>query len=218
MEKKELQVHRHRAGGTINSSLYLARMQAGIPADMVVDMIHMFSYKVDFQRDLHPGDKFEVYYDYYYTPEGQPAKYGYDQLCHADSRRQADPNVPLPGRSQRAAEYFDAKGESAKGMLMKTPVDGARISSGFGSRFHPILGLYPHAQGRGLRGAHRHAGDGGGRWHTQIHGLGQWLWQFRGDQSRQQLCHRLWPSLALCAGHASGRAGAPGRRSLPIAA
>ena len=37
-------------------------------------------------------------------------------------------------------EYFDTKGESAKGMLMKTPVDGARISSGFGSRFHPILG------------------------------------------------------------------------------
>jgi len=38
------------------------------------------------------------------------------------------------------AEYFDSKGESAKGLLMKTPVDGARISSGFGSRFHPILG------------------------------------------------------------------------------
>ena len=63
VEKKELQVHHHRAGGTIDSSLYLAAMQAGIPADVVVDLIHMFSYKVDFQRDLHPGDKFEVYYD-----------------------------------------------------------------------------------------------------------------------------------------------------------
>ena len=69
-------MHRHRAGGTIDSSLYLAAMQAGIPADVVVDMIRMFSYKVDFQRDLHPGDRFEVYYDYYYTPDGQPAKYG----------------------------------------------------------------------------------------------------------------------------------------------
>ena len=47
-------------------------------------------------------------------------------------RFQSDPNEP--------AEYFDTKGESAKGLLMKTPVDGARISSGFGSRFHPILG------------------------------------------------------------------------------
>ncbi|HEX4272469.1 MAG TPA: M23 family metallopeptidase [Rhizomicrobium sp.] len=140
MEKKELQVHRHRAGGTIDSSLYLAAMQARIPADVVVDLIHMFSYKVDFQRDLHPGDKFEVYYDYAYTPEGQPAKYGsisYAMLTLGGKqipmyRFQADPAEP--------PEYFDPKGESAKGMLMKTPVDGARISSGFGSRFHPILG------------------------------------------------------------------------------
>jgi murein DD-endopeptidase MepM/ murein hydrolase activator NlpD len=44
-----------------------------------------------------------------------------------------------PGGDE-AAEYYDAKGQSARGMLMKTPVDGARISSGFGSRFHPILG------------------------------------------------------------------------------
>jgi len=140
LEKKELQVHRHRAGGTIDSSLYLAAMQAGIPADVVVDMIRMFSYKVDFQRDLHPGDRFEVYYDYYYTPDGQPAKYGaisYAMMTLGGRqipmyRFQADPSEP--------PEYFDQKGESAKGMLMKTPVDGARISSGFGSRFHPILG------------------------------------------------------------------------------
>jgi murein DD-endopeptidase MepM/ murein hydrolase activator NlpD len=140
IEKKELQIHRHRAGGTIDSSLYLAAMQAGIPADVVVDMIHMFSYKVDFQRDLHSGDRFEVYYDYAYTPEGQPAKYGaisYAMLTLGGKqipmyRFQADPSEP--------PEYFDTKGESAKGMLMKTPVDGARISSGFGSRFHPILG------------------------------------------------------------------------------
>lgn len=138
--QKKLEVHRHRAGGTIDGSLYLTAMQAGIPADVVVDMIRMFSYKVDFQRDLHPGDKFEVFYDYYYTPEGQPAKYGsisYAMMTLAGRqipmyRFQPDPNEP--------PEYFDAKGESARGMLMKTPVDGARISSGFGSRFHPVLG------------------------------------------------------------------------------
>ena len=138
--KKELQVHHHRAGGSIDSSLYLAAMQAGIPADVVKDMILMFGYKVDFQRDVHPGDSYEVYYDYYYTPDGQPAKYGaisYAMMTLGGKqipmyRFQADPDEP--------AEYFDQKGESAKGMLMKTPVDGARISSGFGSRFHPILG------------------------------------------------------------------------------
>jgi murein DD-endopeptidase MepM/ murein hydrolase activator NlpD len=140
MVRKELQVHRHRAGATIDSSLYLAGMQAGIPADIVVEMIRMFSYKVDFQRDLHPGDGFEVYYDYYYTLEGQPAKTGDISFARMRLggrdvtlyRYQPDPDQP--------ADYFDPKGQSAKGMLMKTPVDGARISSGFGQRLHPILG------------------------------------------------------------------------------
>ena len=140
MTRKELAAHYHRAGATIDSSFYLAGMQAGIPADIVVELIRMFSYKVDFQRDLQPGDRFEVYYNYYYTPEGQPAKIGdiaYARLRLSGHdvtlyRYQPDPEEP--------ADYFDAKGQSAKGMLMKTPVDGARISSGFGRRFHPILG------------------------------------------------------------------------------
>ena len=137
---KQLVPHIHRAGATINSSLYLSAMQAGIPADVVVQMIHMFSYKVDFQRDIRPGDSFEVFYDYYYTPQGQPAKQGNISYAMmrlggreiALYRYQPDPNLP--------ADYFDAHGQSAKGMLMKTPVDGARITSGFGMRFHPVLG------------------------------------------------------------------------------
>ena len=138
--QKTLEAHVHRAGATIDSSLYLAAMQAGIPADVVVQMIHMFSYKVDFQRDLHPGDSFEVFYNYYYTPQGQPAKEGdisYAKMTLGGKdivlyRYQPDPNEP--------PDYFDARGQSVKGMLMKTPVDGARITSGFGMRFHPILG------------------------------------------------------------------------------
>ena len=138
--QKKLEAHYHHAGATIDSSLYLAAMQAGIPADVVVDMIHMFSYEVDFQRDIRPGDSFEVLYDYYYTPDGQPAKQG--EISYAVMklagrtvtlyRYQPNPNEP--------ADYFNAKGQSAKSMLMKTPVDGARISSGFGMRFHPVLG------------------------------------------------------------------------------
>ena len=137
---KQLEAHVHRAGATIDSSLYLAAMQAGIPAETVVEMIHMFSYKVDFQRDIRPGDSFEVFYDYYYTPDGRPAKQG--NISYAVMklggrqialyRYQPDPNEP--------PDYFDAQGQSAKGMLMRTPVDGARITSGFGMRFHPILG------------------------------------------------------------------------------
>ncbi|HEY1961561.1 MAG TPA: M23 family metallopeptidase [Rhizomicrobium sp.] len=136
---KTLQARYHRAGATVDSSLYLAAMQAGIPADVVVKMIHMFSYEVDFQRDLKPGNSFEVLYNYYYTPDGQPAKEGdisYAAL-HLAGRTIALYRYQAKGEP---AEYFDAQGQSAKSMLMKTPVDGARITSGFGMRFHPILG------------------------------------------------------------------------------
>ncbi|MBS0471931.1 MAG: peptidoglycan DD-metalloendopeptidase family protein [Proteobacteria bacterium] len=137
---KKLVEHTHRVGGKIDSSLYLAATQAGIPTDVTVAMIKMFSYKVDFQRDLRPGDSFEVYYSYYYTPDGQAAREGdidYAMMRtggheYAVYRYQPDP--------KQAPEYFDANGESLRGMLMKTPVDGARISSGFGMRYHPVLG------------------------------------------------------------------------------
>jgi murein DD-endopeptidase MepM/ murein hydrolase activator NlpD len=137
---KQLVSHVHRAGATIDGSLYLSAMRAGIPNNVLRDMITMFSYKVDFQRDVHPGDSFEVFYNYYYTPEGQPARQG--DISYAMMRLggkaitlyryQSDPKAP--------PEYFDATGQSLKSMLMKTPVDGARLTSGFGMRFHPVLG------------------------------------------------------------------------------
>jgi murein DD-endopeptidase MepM/ murein hydrolase activator NlpD len=137
---KQLAEHFHRAGARIDSSLYLAAMQAGIPAPVVVQMIHMFSYEVDFQRDLRPGNSFEVFYSFYYTPDGKPAKNG--EVSYA-SIHLGDRTVTLyryQPKGETTADYFNAKGQSAKSMLMKTPVDGARISSGFGMRFHPVLG------------------------------------------------------------------------------
>jgi murein DD-endopeptidase MepM/ murein hydrolase activator NlpD len=137
--QKKLEGRYQHAGGDIDSSLYLAAMQAGIPANIVVELIRVFSYDVDFQRDVHPGDSFEVFYNHFFTQDGQPAKPG-DIL---------EASMTLSGRTHTLyryesdnddIEYFDATGRSAKSMLMKTPVDGARISSVFGAREHPILG------------------------------------------------------------------------------
>ena len=137
--QRKLEGRYQHAGATIDSSLYLAAMQAGIPANLVVEIIRMFSYEVDFQRDVHQGDEFEVFFNRYFTDEGQPAKAG-DILAASmtlSGKKHLLYRFEMPGGE---AEYFDVNGQSAKAMLMKTPVDGARISSGFGQRSHPILG------------------------------------------------------------------------------
>jgi murein DD-endopeptidase MepM/ murein hydrolase activator NlpD len=105
----------------------------------VVELIRMFSYDVDFQRDVHPGDSFEVFFNRFFTPEGEPAKAG--DILAASMTLSGKKHLLYRFETQDGeAEYFDVNGQSAKAMLMKTPVDGARISSGFGARHHPILG------------------------------------------------------------------------------
>lgn len=136
---RKLEQRYEHAGATIDTSLYQAALQAGINSSLVAEIIHMFSYEVDFQRDVHAGDSFELFFNHYVTDDGQQAKPG-DILAAS---------LTLGGRTHLLyrfetqdgdVEYFNSNGESAKAMLMKTPVDGARISSGFGARLHPILG------------------------------------------------------------------------------
>jgi murein DD-endopeptidase MepM/ murein hydrolase activator NlpD len=136
--ERKLQAHYQHVGATIDSSLYLAAMQAGIPAGVVVEIIRMFSYEVDFQRDVHPGDEFEVFFNRFFTAEGQPVKVG--DILAASMTLSGKKHLLYRFEQGGEAEYFDVNGQSAKAMLMKTPVDGARISSGFGARHHPILG------------------------------------------------------------------------------
>jgi len=137
--QRKLESHYQHAGATIDSSLYLAATRAGIPAGVVVEIIRMFSYEVDFQRDVHSGDSFEVFFNRFFTPEGQPAKAG-DILAASMTISGKKHLLYRYEMANGDVEYFDVTGQSAKAMLMKTPVDGARISSTFGARRHPILG------------------------------------------------------------------------------
>lgn len=128
-----------RAKGTISSSLFLDADRAGVPPRIIVEMIRMFSYSVDFQREIRVGDKFDVYFDRKFDENGVPVMEGniaYASLTVGGKQHQLWRFKTKDG----VWDYFDGKGRSMKKFLMRTPIDGARISSGFGLRRHPVLG------------------------------------------------------------------------------
>jgi murein DD-endopeptidase MepM/ murein hydrolase activator NlpD len=127
------------ASGTIESSLSLAGQEAEVPANILITAIRAFSYDVDFQREIQKGDSFEFFYETYHDRDGNLAKSGkvlYAALTLSGKRREFY-NYEL---SDGTSDYFAPNGESVRKALMRTPVDGARLSSGFGMRKHPVLG------------------------------------------------------------------------------
>ncbi len=129
-----------RAGGTIDSSLYLAAVEAGIPDAVIVELIGMFSYDIDFQREIRKGDEFEVYYTRLYDPDGNAVKTGDIMFGSMTVQGKQKGYYRYTTPDDKIADYYDDKGQSAKKFLMRTPVNGARISSQFGRRKHPVLG------------------------------------------------------------------------------
>ncbi len=125
--------------GTIKASLFESAQNAGVPPQVIVTMIHALSYDVDFQRDIQSGDSFDVMFEGYYDAKGKLVRNG--NLLYAAVNLSGKPIAMYRyENSQGVVEYFNDKGESVKKALLRTPVDGARITSGFGMRTHPILG------------------------------------------------------------------------------
>jgi len=123
----------------VEVSLYGSAAKAGIPKNVVANAIRIYSWNVDFQRDIRPNDKLEVMYESYETEDGHIAKLGdilYAKLTLGNR------DIPLYRfkMSDGRVDYFQPNGMSIKRTLMKTPIDGARMSSGFGMRRHPVLG------------------------------------------------------------------------------
>jgi murein DD-endopeptidase MepM/ murein hydrolase activator NlpD len=123
----------------IKSSLYGAAAAAGIPNAVTAEAIKVFGHQIDFQRDIHPGDKLEIMYDRKVTDDGYVAGNGgmvFARL-YANGRQMT---VYRFDQKDGTSEYFDEKGHSARKALLRTPMDGGRVTSGFGMRKHPILG------------------------------------------------------------------------------
>lgn len=135
---KELVDANRRVAGVIDSSLFGAAQEAGVPMPVIADLIKTFSFDVDFQRDIQDGDSFEIFYERKETAEGDFVKSG--QILFA-SLTLSGKTIPVYYFERDGdGEYFTPKGEAIRKSLLRTPIDGARITSGFGMRMHPLLG------------------------------------------------------------------------------
>ena len=125
--------------GTIHTSLSEAASRAGVPMGVLGEMIHAFSYDVDFQREIRSGDSFTMLYERIDDEFGRPTGKGrllYCEMVLSGTRLRLYRFQSPDGE----VDFYNAIGESIRKALLRTPVDAARITSGFGMRFHPILG------------------------------------------------------------------------------
>lgn len=128
-----------RAEGTIRSTLFEAAVEQEIPTDVLTAMVKLFSYDVDFQRDIQKGDKFSVMYEQVLTEDGRAVR-NLD-IRYASMVVNGSPMKFYAFRQDDGTyEYYNDKGEGIRKALLRTPVNGASITSNFGMRRHPILG------------------------------------------------------------------------------
>lgn len=143
---KELGVRSLRAAGLIDESLYVAAERAGIPANTIMELIRIFSWDVDFQRDIRSGDRFEVYFEEYVDAAGKRVKDG-NVLYAALNLSGTEVRLYRHEGADGIIDYYNDKGTSVRKALLRTPIDGAHLSSTFGMRLHPILGYSRMHQG-----------------------------------------------------------------------
>lgn len=139
IEKDELIEELQSASGGINGTLSVAMNKNGVPARIVANFISIFSYSVDFRRDVKKGDSYEIIYENYLTPDGKIAKNGnivYAALNLGKSKVELYRFKDSSGN----VDYYDAKGLALKKTLSRRPMayQSGRISSYFGRRRHPI--------------------------------------------------------------------------------
>jgi len=131
--------------GKITSSLYGSATDAGIEPGVIIEFARIFGFEVDFQRDIRKGDKFEILFERFTDDRGKSVKTGKILYAYLDVNNQKIKLYRFGKKNN--IDYYDIDGKSISKALMKTPINGARLSSPFGMRKHPILGFNKHHNG-----------------------------------------------------------------------
>ena len=134
LNKKEVVIE-----NSINNNLYSAAMEAGIEPNIIIEFARIYGFEIDFQRDIRKGDIFEIYYEKFIDDNGVVRDTGKIIYAHMNVNNREINLYNFKDKNETG--YYDINGKSIVKSLMKTPINGARLSSAFGMRKHPILGF-----------------------------------------------------------------------------
>ena len=129
------------AQGQMSDSLYVSAMNAGATPELTAEVVKLFSHKLDFSRDIHPGDKFRMVFDRKVTDSGRTVETGDLLYAEIGAKGQTSRFYRFKAPGMEDAQFFDETGKNIRGLLLRTPLAVVRITSGFGMRMHPILGF-----------------------------------------------------------------------------
>jgi len=122
----------------IKNNLYSSAISSGVEPNIIIEFARIFGFEVDFQRDIRQGDWFEILYEKFEDDNNKVRDTG--KIIYASMYVNGDELNLYNFKYKKLEDYFDIKGKSITKSLMKTPINGARLSSSFGMRKHPILG------------------------------------------------------------------------------
>ncbi len=134
LDKKEVLVK-----NTIKNNLYSSARQIGVEPNIIVEFARIFGFEIDFQRDIRKNDWFEIYYEKFLDEKGVVQDTG--KIIYASMYVNNEEINLYNFKFKNESGYYDINGKSIVKALMKTPINGARLSSSFGNRKHPILGF-----------------------------------------------------------------------------
>ena len=123
----------------ILQSLYKAASDQKIPANIIIEFARIYGFQVDFQRDIRKQDKFQIMYEIFLNEKKEIVETG--EILFANLKLSGQDNSLYYFDKSGSEGHYDKNGKSVKKALMKTPINGARLSSSFGMRKHPIDGF-----------------------------------------------------------------------------
>jgi murein DD-endopeptidase MepM/ murein hydrolase activator NlpD len=123
----------------ILQSLYKAATDQKIPPNTIIEFARIYGFQVDFQRDIRKKDKFQIMYEVFIDKNNKVVEIG--EILFANLKLSGQDNSLYYFDKENFEGHYDKNGKSVQKALMKTPINGARLSSSFGMRKHPIDGF-----------------------------------------------------------------------------